>query len=199
MEMLRRAAVAAAITLLAAADLRADFLLAGQRIRFRDDGTPQFTWRQSRGTATATRAGLTRWAATPQGRKLIARFDTKEFEIVVTEDGAEAGFGRAPQPPLATLLAANRSAVRKSYELLLNPRFDVPERFRVLPGEPATPGQMMAAAWAAEMLHIYFYSIGVSLPHHARDDFRQAWMEVAAQLGWPTMQHRDEPAPRAGR
>ena len=187
-----RSAIVLSFLLLAASPARATFLLAGQPVRFDADATPRFTSRQMRGTSRATRQGLEKWAATEQGRKLVSRFEAKEFEIVVTEDDDEPGFGRAPQPALATMMAAaNRKAV-KSYELILNPRFDVPEKFRVLPGEPATPADMMAAAWAAEMLHVYFYSIGVSLPHHAREDFRTGWSEVATQLGWPTMRHGEE-------
>ncbi len=167
---------------------RADLLLAGQRIEF-DHGVPKFTSRQVKGTAKATRLGLSKWAATDQGRELISRFDSKQYRIVITEDDEEQGFGRAPQPALATLMAAQDAAVVKEYELLLNPRFDVPERFTILPGEPSTPGEMMAAAWAAEMLHIDFYADGVSLPHHSREDFRERWAEVAGQLGWPTMRH----------
>ena len=59
-------------------------------------------------------------------------------------------------------------------------------------GEPTTPAQVMAAAWAAEMLHIDFYSRGISLPHHSRTDFQTEWREVARQLGFPYLAHGDE-------
>ena len=47
----------------------------------------------------------------------------------------------------------------------------------------------MAAAWAAEMLHIDFYARGIALPHHERDDFQERWMAVAGQLGFGRMTH----------
>ena len=43
--------------------------LAGEPVRF--DPAPQFTLRQLRHTAVATRAGLARWAATEHGRAII--------------------------------------------------------------------------------------------------------------------------------
>jgi hypothetical protein len=50
----------------------------------------------------------------------------------------------------------------------------------------------MATAWAAEMLHIYFYSKGISLPHHTRSDFQDEWRAMARELGFPDMRHDDE-------
>jgi hypothetical protein len=51
---------------------------------------------------------------------------------------------------------------------------------------------MMAAAWAAEMLHIDFYARGISLPHHSRSDFQSEWLIIATQLGFPNLPHEDE-------
>jgi len=58
--------------------------------------------------------------------------------------------------------------------------------------QPATAADQMAAAWAGEMLHIYFYSTGISLPHHQRADFQQEWHLMAAELGLPNMPHADD-------
>ena len=44
----------------------------------------------------------------------------------------------------------------------------------------------------AEMLHIYFYSQGISLPHHERSDFQDEWRAVAAELGMPGVTHNDD-------
>src|SRR5438045_2426515 len=57
--------------------------------------------------------------------------------------------------------------------------------------EPSAPAQLMAAAWAAEMLHIDFYAHGISLPHHARADFQEQWREIARELGFPRLPHGD--------
>ena len=61
-----------------------------------------------------------------------------------------------------------------------------------LPNQPATPADMMAAAWAGEMLHVDFYARGISLPHHSRDDFQTEWEAVAVELGFPALRHNDE-------
>ena len=169
------------------------FILAGDRIRFDAGLRPQFTENQIRNTSPDTRAGLTRWAATGNGRRLIARFNAKEYEIFVVEDSAELGAGRAPQPALATLVAANNRAALKSYAVILNPELRVPKGRIVFPSmQPATQTDMMAAAWAGEMLHVDFYSRGISLPHHQRADFQQEWRAIAAELGYPNMKHEDD-------
>jgi hypothetical protein len=60
------------------------------------------------------------------------------------------------------------------------------------PKGPASAAQMMAVAWAAEMLHVSFYAQGISLPPHSRPDFQDAWRRAASELGFPTMVHDDE-------
>jgi hypothetical protein len=168
------------------------FLLAGERLHFDAALQPQFTDNQIRNTAEATRAGLARWAATEHGRKLIEHFNAKEYEVTIIEDTSESGIGRAPQPGLATLIAASDHSRVKSYELILNPTyFKIPDGMEPLPNQPVTPADMMAVAWAGEMLHIYFYSQGISLPHHARDDFQREWSAIAQELGMPTLKHDD--------
>ena len=168
-------------------------VLAGERVRFDGDFRPQFTANQIMNSAEATRAGLAKWAATEQGRKLIEFFGAREFEIRVIEDADERGAGRAPQPGLATLVAANDHARPKTYEVILNPAyFKLPAGMAPLPNQPATAADVMAIAWAGEMLHIYFYSNGISLPHHQRADFQQEWHLMAAELGLPNMPHADD-------
>lgn len=166
--------------------------IAGEAVRFDAQMVPQFTANQLTNTSAATRAGLTRWAATAHGRELIDYFDAGKYQIRITEDAEEEGVGRAPQPGLATLIAGGDQSQKKFYELVLNPGFfRVPEGMTPLPNQPVTPADMMAAAWAGEMLHIYFYSQGISLPHHARSDFQRAWRGVAAELGMSTLTHDD--------
>lgn len=168
------------------------FVLAGEAIRFDQDSLPRFTPNQIARSSPATRDGLIWWAMTQRGREIIAHFNQPEYEIVVVESAFETGAGRAPQPTMATLLAAADRARRKRYLLILNPApFELPDGFHHITG-PRTPSEVMAAAWAAEMLHIYFYSKGISLPHHERPDFQAEWREVAAELGFPEMTH---PAP----
>jgi len=66
-------------------------------------------------------------------------------------------------------------------------------------GEPSTITEMMAAAWAGEMLHIAFYARGISLPHHQRADFQQEWHVMATELGFPNLAHDDgDESPRGG-
>jgi hypothetical protein len=174
------------------------FVLAGEPVRFDAHSMPRFTDNQIRNSADATRAGLARWAATEQGRKLIAYFSSREFRITITEDSSEMGAGRAPQPGLATLVAANDHSRTKNYELILNPAFfKLPDGMEPLPNQPATPADMMAIAWAGEMLHIYFYAQGISLPHHQRADFQEQWQTVAAELGMPAVRHDDDEATRS--
>jgi hypothetical protein len=170
---------------------RGAFVLAGEPIAFDAGMTPTFTANQISNSADATRAGLARWAATEEGRKLIAHFDTKEFRISIVEDFSENGAGRAPQPGMATLVAASDHSVVKSYVLVLNPSLSVTTGFIAIPGKPFSPADLMAAAWAGEMLHIYFYSQGISLPHHQREDFQSEWRAAAGELGFPNLRHDD--------
>jgi hypothetical protein len=169
------------------------FRLAGERIRFDSVQQPQFTENQIRNTSDATRAGLSKFASTEDGQRLIRRFSTSEYEIVVTEDAGESGTGRAPQPGIATLAAASDRARLKTYDLILNPTtFHLPKGMTVLPWhEPASAADVMAAAWAGEMLHIDFYSRGISLPHHQRSDFQEEWRILAEELGFPALTHDD--------
>ena len=169
------------------------FRLAEERIRFDPTLQPQFTENQIRNTSDATRAGLAKFASTEYGRRLIRRFSSSEYEIVVTEDADESGTGRAPQPGIATLAAASDRARVKTYDLILNPTtFHLPKGMTALPWhEPASAADVMAAAWAGEMLHIDFYSKGISLPHHQRSDFQEEWRILAEELGFPALTHDD--------
>jgi hypothetical protein len=154
---------------------------------------PRFTDHQILNSALETRTGLVRWAETESGRALISRFNAREYEIDVAEDGGEEGAGRAPQPGLATLVAASDHASVKRYVLILNPDFRVPKGRNVFPSaQPLTQTDMMAAAWAGEMLHVDYYSRGISLPHHSRPDFQEEWRAVARELGYPDMKHEDD-------
>ena len=168
------------------------FVLAGEPIVVDAGGKAGFTANQLRNTADATRGGFLKWAGTRQGQELIARFNAREFEVMIEEDGSESGVGRAPQPPLATLFAASDHARRKSYRLILNPNFDLPRGFAPMRGEPATSADLMAAAWAGEMLHIDYYARGISLPHHERPDFQEEWREIAREIGFPNLPHTAE-------
>lgn len=175
-------------------------ILAGEPVHFDANMQPQFTANQLTNSATATRDGLARWAATRHGRDIIGSCDSDEFRVNVIEDDNEEGIGRAPQPGIATLVAAGDHSQTKIYDVIFNPRyFRVPRGMTPLPHQPSTPADMMAAAWAAEMLHIDFYSQGVSLPHHGRADFQREWRGVAAELGMPTLTHDDEDERRYGR
>jgi hypothetical protein len=160
---------------------RSVIVVAGEGVHFGADGQPQFTAAQMRNSAAATRNGLVRWSGTAHGRALIAYFAAAGNSIDIIEDEGEEGIGRAPQPGIATLAAAADRSKQKTYELVLNPRSQ----------QPATPGDLMSAAWAGEMLHIYFYSQGISLPHHQRADFQREWRAVAAELGMPALTHED--------
>ncbi len=144
-----------------------------------------------RETAATTRAGFVKWAATSEGRSLIERFRTGEFEITIIESIDEEGPGRAPQPGLRTLLASGDASAVKHYQVILNPaiaaeygRFSGPAL-----GYPITPVDVMSTAWAAEMLHIDFYARGIPLPHHERPDFQERWENVASELGFPVLRH----------
>jgi hypothetical protein len=169
-------------------------ILAGEPVRLDVNDEVVFTERQLTETAAATRDGLVIWAHTARGRELIRHFTDGEYRIFVTEDVHEEGEGRAPQPGIATLLAANEPKVLKVYEVILNPApRNLPTRgVTLLPGQPATTADFMAVAWGAEMLHVWFYSRGILLPHHSRDDFQEQWRTIASQLGFPRLTHGDE-------
>ena len=168
-------------------------VLAGDHVYFAAGGTPLFTQKQFRDTAEATRVGLAKWSRTEHGRRLIAYLDPREYAINVTEDAGENAPGRAPPPGIATLIAAHDHVKLKSYELILNPTFfRLPKGMEPMPYQPATAADMMAVAWAGEMLHIYFYAQGISLPHHPRIDFQDEWRAIASELGMPMVVHDDD-------
>lgn len=169
-------------------------MLAGEPIQFDDAMRPRFTPRQTMESAAATRAGLAKWAATREGRRLITRFLTPEYQVTITEDSSEVGPGRAPQPGLATLMSATDPTRVKEYSLILNPALaNQYGRVNSLDlGEPSTPRDVMAAAWAGEMLHLDFYADGIPLPHHKRPEFQRRWRAVAAELGFPRLRHDTE-------
>lgn len=166
-------------------------MLAGEPVRFLP--VPQFTMRQVRHTADATRAGLTRWASTEHGRRILESLASKEYDVIVLEDGADDSAGNAPQPGIATLAASGDHSKVKTYIIVLNPTFyaDLKD-MKPLRTEAGTLAELMSAAWAAEMLHVYYYAQGVSLPHHPRPDFQEMWRAMATELGFPTMRHDDE-------
>jgi len=166
-------------------------LLAGEPVRF--DPAPRFTVRQLNHTATATRDGLARWAATERGRAILDVLTKKEYDVIVLEDDGDDSAGNAPQPGIATLHFAGDHTKVKTYVVVLNPRFFPPLKgMTPMRTEAATTAELMSTAWAAEMLHVYFYAQGISLPHHPRVDFQEAWRAVATELGFPTMRHDDE-------
>lgn len=184
---------ASARELVATSAREGGIVLAGELVPFDPERGIAFTRIQLRYTAESTRAGLVRWAATSHGRRLLASLKQNRQEVFVSEDFDEQGMGRAPQPGLATLLAANDPTQRRAYELILNPAApSVPAGFTALPNQPATAEDFMAIAWAAEMLHIDFYARGVPLPHHQRADFQQDWLRIAAELGFPALEHGEE-------
>src|SRR5688572_3262035 len=100
---------------LTAAASEGPILLGGERIRIGADSTIEFTASQIRRSEASTRAGLMRWAATAHGRRLLSAFAKNQDKIVVIEDREEEGAGRAPQPGMATLLAAADPAQMKVY------------------------------------------------------------------------------------
>jgi hypothetical protein len=179
--------------------LLALFILAGDPVQFDADLRPQYTQHQIEVVSDATREGLMIWSRTPQAKRLITKFSGGEYAIVVDEDLHEPSPGRAPQPGIAALVAAGDHSKKKTYTMVLNPSF-----FRVtkdaahFSDEPGSPADVMAAAFAAEMLHIDFYARGISLPHHERPDFQREWRAIADELGMPTLRHDadDEYAPR---
>ena len=174
-------------------------LLAGEPVRFDANMHPQFSKTQITNSAASTRDGLTRWSATEEGRAVLEEFDD-DCTINVIEDAMEDGLGRAPQPGIATLIAASNHAAAKSYDVVFNPLFfRVPDGMTPLPHQPASPADMMAAAWAGEMLHVLYYARGISLPHHQREDFQRDWRRVAGELGMPMLTHGDEDERRQSR
>ena len=172
----------------------AGLVLAGDSIRFDSEMRPRFTANQITSTSAATRSGLERWARTAEGRSILRRFQEPGRTITITEDPEEPSPGRAPQPGLETLLGANDPKVRKYYALVLNPtiaaQYDNASSIDL--GLPRTATDVMALAWAGEMLHVDFYANGVPLPHHERPDFQERWLAVAAQLGLPAATHVSE-------
>src|SRR5207249_3305824 len=109
------------LLVLCALPARGAIVLAGEAVRF--DPAPQFTLRQLRHTAAATRAGLARWAATEHGRQIINALASKEYDVIVLEDDADRSAGSAPQPALATLVSAGDHSKVTSYVVVLNPTF----------------------------------------------------------------------------
>jgi len=168
--------------------------LASESIRFDADLLPQLSKHQIASTSQSTRDGLRKWAATPEGRSIVARLLRDEYEVTIVEDVHEAGVGRAPQPDTPTLIAFENKTYVKRYTLIVNPalaaQYDNPAAINL--GHPSTSVDVMAAAWAAEMLHIDFYARGIPLPHHEREDFQERWFAVASQLGFPLMTHGDD-------
>jgi len=158
----------------------AAFVLAGERVAFDAQLRPRFSDHQIRVVAPEIRDGFARWAATPSGRRLVARFDSDEYQIAIEQDADEEGPGRAPQPALATLVSfADRRAVKR-YVIIINPEFRIIKGRNIFPQrQPSTQVDMMAAAIAGEMLHVDFYSRGISLPHHQRRDFQAEWRAIA--------------------
>jgi len=172
-------------------------VLAGQAVDFDAGMRPRFTPEQIRRSSEATRDGLAKWAATEFGRRIIQSLDRGEYRIDVEEEEIDDGIGRAPQPGIATLAAAGNHAKQKRYLMILNPNFftKMPAGMEPLRDQPASPADVMALAWAGEMLHVWFYARGISLPHHQRLDFQDDWARIASELGMPAVQHDDD-APR---
>ena len=81
----------------------------------------------------------------------MQRFNSGDYAITVYEDASEGGAGRAPEPGIATLTSTGESSRVKRYVLILNPTFVLPKGMNPLPYQPATPADMMAAAWAGEI------------------------------------------------
>lgn len=168
-------------------------VLAGEPVRFDANHKIAFTDRQVRATSAATREGLLRFAATPEGWRMLRHFGTSEYTIVVVESPDDSEVASAPEPGIATLVAANDHSIAKTYEIVLHPiPFSLPDGATALPNQAATPADQMAAAWAAELLHIDFYSRGISLPHHERADFQREWRTIASELGFPGMLHGED-------
>ena len=168
------------------------FIFAGEQLAFDARCNPQFTRVHVENTHAATREGLTRWAKTARGCRQVKHFSRPDYRVFIVEDETERGMGRAPQPSIGTMVSYARPANVKVYQVILNPALAVMPRADSTPfDEPVTPAELMAAAWAGEMLHIDFYSRGIVLPHHDRSDFQKEWQEIATELGYPTLQHAD--------
>lgn len=168
------------------------FILAGEPVRFERDFTPRFTPAQVKATSEATRLGLAKWARTAHGKRLIAYFSAAEYSIRVTENLEEESIGRAPQPGIATFLSVRDHSKVKQFNVILNPAYSsLPKGMQPLINTPASPADMMAAAWAGEVLHVYFYAQGINLPHHSRPDFQEEWTAVANELGVGLVTHTD--------
>jgi len=168
-------------------------VLAGEPVRFDANLKIAFTDAQVRATSAATREGLLRFAETPYGRRMLRHFSTAEYTIIVTESDDGTEVASAPEPGIATLVAANDHSIHKTYAIVLHPiSFSLPEGATALPNQATTPADQMAAAWAAELLHIDFYSRGISLPHHERADFQREWHTIAEELGFPGMLHGED-------
>ena len=168
-------------------------LLAGEPLHVDAARAISFTENQRRGSAEPVRAGLVRWAATAHGRAIFDRFMTDEYAVIVREEPAEGGSGLAPQPGIATLAASDDRTQTKTYVIVLDPApVTIPQGMTPLPNQPTTTADVMAAAWAAEMLHVSFYARGISLPHHQRSDFQEQWLAVAAELRMPSLTHGEE-------
>jgi hypothetical protein len=113
--------------------------------------------------------------------------------VIIREDPDE------PTPDAAAAFARNdarreQTTVQKRYELVLNPtiasQYDNGSSIDL--GLPRTASDVMALAWAGEMLHVDFYANGVPLADHDRPDFQDRWLAVAAQLGLPNATHGTE-------
>jgi hypothetical protein len=167
------------------------FVLAGEPIAFDADLRPRFTANQMRDSAASTRDGLAKWASTREGRTIIARFRATDREVEVIESADEVSIGRAPQPGFMTLLAFEDRTKVKTYQLILNPALaaEYNQRSAIDLGLPRTPAEVMALAWAGEMLHVDLYAKGIPLPHHQRADFQERWRLVADALGLPRVPH----------
>ncbi|HEX6160866.1 MAG TPA: hypothetical protein VF111_11915 [Thermoanaerobaculia bacterium] len=161
----------------------------------------RFTEKQLANTTPALREGFVRWARTAQGQRLLRHFDEHRCEIHVVADETESGMGRAPQPGIATLVKMTDDSATKQFVLILNPTpREIPRTMKALPNQPANSADFLAAAWAAEMLHVYFYSKSIPLPHHHRGDFQEQWTAVATELGFPDMEHAEgDEGPMRGR
>jgi hypothetical protein len=176
---------------------RADLILAGEPVRLDSDFTIHFTKKQLAQASASIREGFVKWASTEQGKRLLRHFNTAEYQVVVREDLDEPGIGRAPEPGMIAFVTASDRTKVKVYELILNPTpWKLPLGTTALPNEPSSAADLLAAAWAAEMLHIDLYSKGVRLPHHARPEFQEAWRTVANELGFPAMTHGNDDRPR---
>ncbi|MFL6246487.1 MAG: hypothetical protein ACJ74H_10720 [Thermoanaerobaculia bacterium] len=167
------------------------FVLANEALRFDADLRPLFSEQQLRTSSAVTRDGLVKWAATAEGKSIIAHFQVNDREVIVIESAEEPTIGRAPQPGFLTMLAAADAKQLKTYRLIVNPALaaEYHGTKSIDLGLPRTPADAMALAWAGEMLHIEFYAAGIPLPHHQRADFQERWRVVAQALGMWRAEH----------